>query len=382
VKPKHFLQRLPAALAVLGLSAVSPGIEASVLGDLAAQMSPGEWRVLTTNNFNGMVLPNFAGDGSSPIIEFTDEAQRNPLTKRIYILGCARGATDPAYQCGSTDGADSGYVMYDEATNAWQRMPTAPVAAAPHGYDHAAMNPANGDYFYWESIQLSNHKVWKFSNNQWTQLPVPSNVFSGFGGFEFFPDMNALLFVDGGDGFPAKVVILPSGANSWQSVTVGQPIGTYENFTEYSPNHHLMYFGGGTGNARVLLKMDAQRRITRAADSPIGLGQFGSDGRQTTDPVTGNLLALSAAAPLGNGRVYEYDPVSNQWTQHGTHPLGTPEGQVIAVMVPVPEHGVVFVVNYTSRTSSQVYLYRHSTGTGTPAPTVSIPLPPTAVAAQ
>ena len=110
------------------------------------------------------------------------------------------------------------------------------------------------------------------------------------------------------------------------------------------------------------------------------MGVFGSGGRETIDPVTGNLLALSAGTP-GTGRVYEYNPDTNQWTQNGTHPLGTPEGQVIAVLTPVPEYGVVFVVNYRQG-NSKVYLYRHSAGTGSPAPSASVPNPPTSLAAQ
>jgi hypothetical protein len=380
VKRKHLLRHLQAASALFGVGAISSGVHASALSDLAAQMNPGEWRELVTSNFSGMTLPNTAGDGSSPFIEFTDEAQRNPLTKRIYILGCARGVSDPAYECSGSSAPDSGYVMYDENTNAWQRLSGSPVLAAPHAYDDAAMNPANGDYYFWESIQLTNHKVWKLSGGTWTNLPVPSNVYSGFGALEFFPEMNALLFVDGGDGFPAKVMILPTGASSWQSVNVGAPIGTFSNFSEYDPNHHLMYFGGGNNSDHVLMKMDAQRNITRGADAPVSLGVFGTGGRETIDPVTGNLLALSAGTP-GTGKVYSYNPVNNQWTEHGTHPLGTSGGQVIAVLVPVPEAGVVFAVNY-QQGGSKVYLYRHSAGTGTPVPSASVPNPPTALAAQ
>ena len=105
MKRSNVLMCLPSALIVLGSSFASRTADATPLGDLAAQMQPGEWRELVTQNFGGMTLPNYAGDGSSPFIEFTDEAQRNPATKRIYILGCARGA--PACRAGAAPGRAS-----------------------------------------------------------------------------------------------------------------------------------------------------------------------------------------------------------------------------------------------------------------------------------
>lgn len=371
--------RLPirsAACAFLVVSALPA--HGTVLGDLAAQLRPGEWRELPTAGFSGILLPSFAGDGQSPFIEFTDRAQRNPLTKKIYILGCARGSTGGSgisYVCGGTDAEDAGFVEYDENTNAWRRMPAAPVNSAPHAYNHAAMNPANGDYYYIESSQLSNKKLWKLSGGVWQTLPYPPNVFSGFGALEFFPEMNALVYIDGGDGWPPKVLTLSPGASSWTSTPLNHPIGKFSNFSEYSPRHKVLFFGGGTNNERVLLKMDAQGRVTRCADAPIPLGVFGFGGRQTIDPVSGNLLALETGTNgPGTGSVYEYDPVADRWTKHGTHPLGTPYGPVIAVLVPVYEHGVVFAVNY-SYGNNKVYLYRHSAGSGTPAP-VDIAPPP------
>jgi len=371
------LNLLRTSLGALALAA-SLAAHATALGDLAAQMKPGEWRELPTNGFTGILLPNFAGSADSPIIEFTDKAVRNPLTRKVYFLGCARGGTGGsgiAYVCGNTGAEDAGYIVYDEDTNTWSRMPSAPVNSAPHGYNHAAMNPANGDYFYWECRQLNNPKVWKYSTGQWTTLPVPSAVYSGFGALEFFPEMNALVFIDGGDGLPPTARILPSGASSWSSISIGFPIGTFSNFSRYSAQHKLLYFGGGTNGSRVLLKMDAQGRITRGADAPIWLGVGGGEGRQVVDPVSGNLLALeTGSGGAGTGSVYSYDPVANQWTKHGTHPLGTAYGQVIAILVSVPEHGVVMAVNYKGG-NDKVYLYKHASSTGTAVDTSAPPVP-------
>jgi len=84
---------LAASVAVFAM--VPLASRATPLGDLAATVQPGQFKVLTTNNFNlngvpgGILVPP---GGSGSILEYTDEAQRNPVTKKIYIIGCARSS--------------------------------------------------------------------------------------------------------------------------------------------------------------------------------------------------------------------------------------------------------------------------------------------------
>lgn len=347
-------------------------VDGTALSNLARQMQAGEWRELSTNGFNNMLLPNQPGDGSSSILEFSDEAKWNPLTKKIWIMGCARGAPDgtSAYECGTSAARDAGFIEYDENTNSWKRLPTAPVGTAPHGYDNAALNPVNGDYYFNQSSQLENHKIWKFSDNQWTTLPSPDqNAYAFTGAIEIFPELNKLIYIAGGPGAHGDerlyMFSLPNSA--WSSVPITAPIGEYSHFTEYSARHKIVYFGGSEnsyGN-KTLLKLDSQGQMTQAADSPVALGIGGTGGRQSVDPVTGNLLVFTnKSSPSGSNSVYSYDPVTNKWTQHGTHPLSfTYDGDSysqISVFTPIPEYGVVFAAKYGG--GSKVYLYKHSNG--------------------
>jgi hypothetical protein len=100
--------------------------------------------------------------------------------------------------------------------------------------------------------------------------------------------------------------------------------------------------------------LDAQGVITRAADSPVSLGIGGTFGRQSIDPLTGNLLVFDTPS----SSVYSYNPVTNVWLKHGSHPLNDAYGAQISVFTPVSEYGVVFVVKWNGA-SSKVYLYKH-----------------------
>lgn len=346
---------------LLLIVAFSAPAGASALSDLAAIMNPGEWRELATNGFgNGAILqpPN----GVSTILEYSNAAQRNPLTKKTYIIGCARGLNQ-AYNCGSTGNGDSEWIEYDEITNSWRRMPASPINTGFHAYDHAAMDPATGEYFYHE---MRGGKVWKYANGQLAELPNNPASSNNYGALEFFTERNELIFVDGQPDLPSPQLIhtLTRGASAWTSKPVSLPIGKYHNFTEYSAKHKLLFIGGGVGNSRGLIKMDVQGNLTRAADAPVDLGINSCGSVNTIDPISGNLVVFGC-----NGSVYSYNPTANTWAQHGTHSLRY-GNDLFAVAAPVPEAGVVFAVAYTGG-SSRVYLYKHSAGSPLPADTTA-----------
>lgn len=334
-------------------------------------MNAGEWRELETINFADMLLPSDAGAGDSPIVEFSDKMVRNSISKKVYFLGCARGNTGgsaPDYECSDTADRDAGFIVYDELTNTWAEMPASPPCAAPHSYDHAAINQDTGDYFYVESGQISGRTVWKWASGAWTELPYPSTTGGTVtGALEWFPDLSKLTYIDGGDGYPPKLWTLTPGDAAWSQVAITEPIGAYSCFSRYSPQHRCIYFGGGistsyyAGNgAKTLCKLTATGAIVRCADPPAGvdLGVGGAGGRQCIDPRTGNLLFFGQhSGSPGNGRVYSFDGTS--WAQHDFHPLGTTGNQLIAVFVENIAAGVVMAVNWNGSAGSKVYLYRH-----------------------
>lgn len=341
--------RLFGTVAAVSILVAPAAADATTLSDLAASMQPGEWRELTTSGFNqGAILVPPGNVGT--ILEYTDKAQRNPVTKKIWIIGCARG-TNQDYTCSTTGVDDSDWIEYDEATNSWRRMPSTAIYTHYHGYNHAAMDPATGDYYYY---QMTN-RIAKYSNGQLSTLPgINSTSPPLYTAMEYFPERNALVLVAGE---LKQLYTMVLGSNSWTSTSVSLPLGQYHNIMKYSARHKLLFIAGGVNNSSGLLKMDAQGVVTRAADAPTSLGISSNCPIHVVDPVTGNFLVFST-----NGTTYEYNPVSNAWSTQGTHPLGA-EFDQMAVAVGVPEYGVIFATKYDFG-RSKVYLYKHAAGTG------------------
>ena len=349
--------RLVIALVAFG-AAVVPA-SASVLSDLAAQMQPGEWRTLTTNGFSqGDILKGNSVSGT--ILEYTDTAVRNPLTKKIYIIGCVREGN---YDCGTTGSPSAGWIEYDEATNSWRRMPSTAINSAFHGYNHATINPATGDFYYWEMGKTAK----KYSSGALTTLPsIDSSIPPEYTGMEFFPERNGLVLVNTRDG-PARIHTYNLGTGSWTSKQIPMPYSIHQ-IAKYSAKHKLVYFGGGSNTSDMLFTMDAQGNVKQVANSPVSIGISSNCPVHVADPISGNLLVMSP-----NGRIYEYDPVGNVWTQSGTHPLKGSSDQRAAA-VPVPEYGVLMVVKWDFG-SSAVYLYKHSGGSLPPIDTTPPAIP-------
>lgn len=343
-------------------------VPASVLGDLAATMQPGEWKeVPQGSSFGGGSIFVPAG-GKGNIFEYMDEAQRNPFTKKIYIIGCAR-ATEGfgAYQCGSTTAEDAKFIVYDEVTNSWAVMPSAPINTFPHTYDHAALDPSTGDYYFRED---HNKAIWRYTGGGWIKLPPAPNLGTepGSNAAEFFPELGGLV-VPNPRNNGGEIYLYSVATDSW-SVIPDDFAGDYSQFTEYNPVQKFLYFGGGVGAGSNLYKLDVNKKVTRLADAPVTLGTGSACGAvQTLDPLTGNLVVFSC-----DKNTYEYSPSSNSWRKTGTHLLVYTDLEAAAV--PLPEYGVIFVtVDTGSGGSGKVYLYKHSAGSS-PPPDITPPAAP------
>jgi len=353
------------------VSAVLPiASHASQLGDLAATVQPGQFKALNTGNFNlngvagGIIVPP---GGSGSILEYTDEALRNPVTKKIYIIGCAR-SDGGDYSCASSDSSDSRWIEYDEASNSWKTMGGTPFSITHHAYDHAALDPATGDYYY--RVE-SSRSVWRYSAGVWSRLPDMPAPGPCCGALEYFPDLGGLVFADPLNGGGQFYLYRPGGSG-WQTLPGGIHFGEYHNFAEYSAIHKVLLIGGGVNGDRVLIRMDSSGKVTRAADAPVSLGTGTCGAVQTIDPISGNLVVFHC-----NRNIYSYNPASNTWAQHGTHSLPDDYGNLLVAAVPVTELGVIFLVRGGGQgpsSSSAVYLYKHSAG----SPPVSDLTPPSA----
>ncbi|MCF6264675.1 MAG: Ig-like domain-containing protein [Xanthomonadales bacterium] len=369
---------------------------ASVLSDLAATVQPGEfvelqiggsvstcqamippWPIIYERDENGNFKLDEDGnkiliprpDQMRNILEFTDEAHWDSVNQEIYILGTRR-----AYKPW-----DQGFVKYSEATNSWTILNLPPFGLGAHGYDNGAIDVARGTLYWSRVAQASNVWSMRFDTGQWTRLPDAPISAGEQSSLDYFPDIDRLVIFDARRDQASIYSLYNADTNQWDPpVSLAEPFGEISHFSEYSPNHGIMFFGGGYNHADTTPNVDESRRfymldaaqvVRRLADAPTKLGQFGAGPIQTIDPSTGNLVVFqgepnpdSGATCPGPGPlpIWEYSLATDTWAQTGTQTLTRLWCALDSVAVPLPEYGVNFIVSVKSETNCKVYLYRHS----------------------
>jgi hypothetical protein len=369
------------------------------LATQAGTMVPGELRSVTTAfNFDeDYVLPNWQGDKESPLTEFSDNLVWDPINHIARLYGCARGNDGPAhtppdddYECGGGADWDAGAWHYRETTNDWVQDTTHPLSTNPHAYAHATINPATGTYYYWESIACDSMdqnncqvNVQTTPGGSWTTitrpgLGGPGGVGAETGSLIYFPERTSLVWFDGGNDnarpfggssfFPRVIEkVLPAG--SWNATTIttdnNQMPGYASLVAKYSPQHALIYFGGGdaiqsgayTGNGPTKLwMMLADGSLVQGEDTPAFGFEFGATaGKSVVDPCTGDLLVFDNTPK----NIWRFDPdadADGTWTNEDTHTLTTSgSNEMRAVFASIPEYDVIMIVNYNG---TEMYLYQ------------------------
>src|SRR5262249_34834276 len=145
------------------------------------------------------------------------------------------------------------FVSYSEATNSWSTLPSTSwmhVGSTPsHGYDHMALDPVHR-YFYVRSPYMGT-TTYKYQIDNQTWTPIASNNLMSYvqccGGLDYFPEMNGVIWVQGGEvGNTGGVFLLSDSTGQWSRV--GQintyVMGSYHNFAEYNPVYKVVLFGG------------------------------------------------------------------------------------------------------------------------------------------
>jgi hypothetical protein len=322
------------------------------MGQLAASMKPGDWAELVTA---GIVEAHRATGASGAIFGYSEDGAWDPASLTWLYVG-----SDHEFRRGARR-----FVTYSALTNAWRVMPSAEWidAGMGHGYDHNAINPAKGIFYHFP--YGSGRRVvhaYDIAKGEWSDLPPlnPPEYLTVAAGVEYFPEMGGLFVANcqGGSAYLFK-----DETRQWVTLAKDLPKTSYHAFAEYSPMHKVMIFGGGGGGdpARLLLKCDADGKITRLKDAPFPLGV-----RNTiivADPVSGDFLVFTR-----RGEFYVYDVAKDAWTrQEGeAPPIFSPtrvaEDKVWHVnATPVSNYGVVMFVKYYSASQSRawVYLYKH-----------------------
>ena len=341
---------------------VAASLNASVLSSLAASMQPGTWAQLTTNN-DVQALATESGM-SGILTGYSFSGIWDPVGKRIHFMG--------ADHHGGQAGYGQKWVYYDDATNSWvvygggtgnveglaQVMPLIPQ----HGFDHLTIDPV-GRMLYLYAYGSKN--IWKYplsSSGPWTSISMPATGYINITtGMEWFPGMGLTVYITGEASGEEMVM---NAAGNWTDLTGWGPTGGgYSGFAEYSPNHHVVVFGGpSAGDAKQIWRMDSNKTITKLTSAPFPLGQC--RGNVVADPVTGDYLVL------GNGQFWALDPSgAGTWTiQTGSrvppsgvgNPISDPSG---VISTAISSYGVILYTSCRIGNCTQ-YLYKHAAGTG------------------
>jgi hypothetical protein len=170
--------------------------------------------------------------------------------------------------------------------------------------------------------------------------------------FEFFPEMNGLIYVDD----LAGVRFFNETTDTWGQIHAPLPFGTLHNVAAYNSHHRVVLFGGGNQNGRVFYKIDKNGTVTRLADAPTIMGTGNSQARLVSDPVTGEVLLFDH-----DDNYWSYDIPSDTWAHQGFHPVAqaanTSSNWIIDI--PISTHGIIMFLcwNYDNST---VILYKHA----------------------
>lgn len=328
---------------------------ATALRALADSLRPGEWARLETQGYaNGDIFLT-ADNGS--ILEYSNEAQWDPIGRRIIIAGTGRGS-NAAYGV-----RNQNWVQYSETTNTWTTLPTLPFYLGFHSYDHAAVDTTTGDY-YLRVVNSAAPQRYSASSGSWSAMPaIPLSYVGCCNALEFFPELSGLVFVAGASNGATEIFRYVGSANRWERLPTGTnvPMGNYHEITEYNPVQKFLYFGGGevyqVGNRRELYRLDSNGTVTRLADAPLSYGV--QTAMTLVDPLSGNFLLFPASRPTS---FYEYDVAANNWACRAigsTFNTLDQYGDQATVATAIPEYGVLVFFKRGSNNPG-VYLYKHA----------------------
>ncbi|MBK7549802.1 MAG: hypothetical protein IPI20_19250 [Rhodoferax sp.] len=362
-----FLNRLiPAVAGSLMLAAtLALPATASTLGDAAAQMQPGDWRVLNQAGdgagFEFSLLVSCAADCGDNILNYTDKGMWNPLTREIQFIG--KGHL-----------RELKHISYSEANNRWSQEAqpnwdcgrAVPCWSIGHGYEHSTINPANGD-IYQRLFNSPEVYKWTRATKTWSRLPVAPNLEVAIA-LQYFPEMGGLVMVGGG-----QVAFYRESTGTWSSLATGLAMGGYHTVASYSPIHKIVVLGGGNGSTS-LYRLSANGTVSSIANAPIGVGI--SQSIFTVDPVSGKFLLFGSSREF-----FEYNPTTNGWSSVASSSVPMFRGGSNAILyraaVPISTHGVIAFLAEGGSADSRVFLYRHTTGPSAPPMDTTPPIVPT-----
>lgn len=344
-------------------AAASGGGGGTALATQAAALSSGQWAQVT--GATGLSL--FTGQvGSSGLaIAYCTKIARNTSGKKIYFIGCDHGA-------------ETLFITYDEATNAWAEE----AASVPwgieaggttsHGYDGTTYDNINGKLFH-RPYGVREVRRWA-SGTTWDTLSYAGQLFysEATAGTEFFPEMGRVVVYQLENGSNGGLVSINPTTGAVTTHVDGSSstlagTGGPHCFCIYLIGKACVVFGGGNGS-RKLWKMNSSGTITALDDIPTAITNTTGPGVPNAipfcNPVNGKLSVINSSSVW-----YECDPDASsgsQWTSKGLTAsilsANTVDSSAYGVAcAPISEYGAVaFIKNYSAAQPAQMWLWKAS----------------------
>lgn len=354
----------------LGAAAAMP-VAASTLSDMAANMQPGSWSILNragdASGFNFNLIVSCAGsDCGDNILNFADKGMWNPVSGEMHFIGQGHLR-------------ELKHISYSAVNNRWVKEAQPPWSCGAgcwsdlgHGFEHTAINPANGDV-YARKFNETNLYKWTRASKTWTQVsgsaPNPAVALS----IEYFPEMGGLVLSGGGE------VHIFRESGGWTRLASGLTMGGYSNVSTYNPVHKVIVLGGGNGGVSQMYKLNASGTVSAIANAPVAVGI--QQTVFTVDPASGKFLLLGQG-----GGFYQYDVPSNQWSSlpsSGVPIFSSNSNRILfRSAIPITTYGVVAYLVEDGTSNTRVVLYRHAAGQGGGPIDTTPPAAPTGLSIQ
>lgn len=335
-------------MSVLILRKPAP-VALTALAQAANQLAAGQCIRLPITITAGQVL-----DDGAPITKWGSSACWDPNAREVLYVGKRQDASH-AYK----------FLTYHEDTNACDlaRDPANTANVSGHGYDHNAINPATGEFFYREFNDLTVHR---WFGGEWDDLPVIPAAVSHASSLTYVPGVG-LLTVD-------PVRIRRYNGSAWDVLKTLGGADANHSVSEYNPNSNELVFGGGN-NGDALSIMDCATLEVSAVDTPpfnVGSGGDGTDlqGVIVTDP-SGNGW-ITCEKGTGNWAYLDSDGSWTTLTQSSgdgsSAQTGLPnllasntDAGLSRIAAPISTYGVTWWHEYVGGADvAKIWLYRHS----------------------
>lgn len=238
----------------------------TVLSILISGMAVNEWSRLPATYPGG--IPDFwkPSPNSDPLTAFAHQAYYDPARQQLYFIGAGYGS-------------QSGYIVYDEATDSWDR--TVLSENITHSYDHVAYDPSRGLLYFSGAGGGNVRRIDVDTGTLSIDGPMPFTGVDTYG-MEFWPALDSIIVSNRSGTVYSRVT-----GSAFTTFATGLPAAGYHSMLAYNPVRDVMYHGGGHNSLTSFSEISASGVVTVL---PNAYYLYVSSTIALVDPVSGDLV--------------------------------------------------------------------------------------------